>query len=121
VNYHFGWGQDARNQRRNESPKSSDAAFGFVVLQKFESTNRTTLAILDSETPACEGAKARSLLAAGQRKSHLNYSLGLLDVHTRDGARNDETLDLTGPFKNRVSIGVARRAPVLPWTPRIRF
>lgn len=32
-------------------------------------------------------------------------------MHTRDGPRDDESLDLAGSFKDRVGIGVAPRSP----------
>jgi hypothetical protein len=37
--------------------------------------------------------------------------LDLLDLHTRDGARDDQALNFTGPLEDRVGIEVARRRP----------
>jgi hypothetical protein len=63
---------------------------------------------MDISARRCQG---RSPLAVVQRKSLLFYSVGLPDVHAGNGARNDEALDLTGPFEDRVGIGVAHKSP----------
>jgi hypothetical protein len=38
-------------------------------------------------------------------------------VHSRDGARDNQSLDLAGSFKNCVGIGVAHRVPGQPFFP----
>ena len=71
-------------------------------------THKRDAWVMDISARRCQG---RSPLAVVQRNSLLFYGVGLPDVHTGNGARNDEALDLTGPFEDRVGIGVADEVP----------
>src|ERR1039457_3161823 len=55
-----------------------------------------------------------------QLKSLLIYCSGLLDVHARNSARNDQTLNFRSPFEDRVGIGVAHKYPSEKFFPNWR-
>jgi hypothetical protein len=44
-------------------------------------------------------------------ESPLIYRLDLPDLHTRDGARDDKTLNFTGPLEDREGIRVMYNSP----------
>jgi hypothetical protein len=97
--------------RPHEAPLAGGVA---QITTAHRPTNRPTNVIRGSTDIGVRRCQGRTESAVLQLKSLLIYGLGLPDVHAGDGALNDETVDLIGPFEDRVGTRMVHKHPGTP-------
>ena len=106
------------NEQHDEPPSKESSPYArsgpmpktSKMVRREDSEDRTTNSLMGPRSPKSDSSERHRRRPAVERTRGLAfYGSGLPDVHTRDGACNDQALNFRSPFEDRVvPIGATR-------------